>query len=387
MTVPYWQDQSPEHTAVTADVVVVGAGISGASVAWWLKESGLDVAVVDRGDVCAGASGRNAGFVTCGSVEHFSRQVRTHGEAMALGLWRLSQDNLDLIEQHLVGDGLACDFRRRGTYSLAGGDHELRELAQTAEQLVGHGVRVEMVDEAHVAEHLGARHFPGGALYLDDGEVHPVKLVRGILDRSGARVFTHHEVHRIAETKDGVTVHTHRRTFHAGALVLATNGYSADLHPWFADKIYPTRGQIMVTAPVAPFLAAPCYANFVLDYFRQLADGRVLIGGFRQLAKDTEVGTADVVHPDIQRALEDFLRHHFPALAATPIEYRWSGTMGFSADSLPIIGALPGRTSLYLLGGYTGHGIGWGFKAGQLLANLILRGEQPPWVSARRFGG
>lgn len=386
MTVPYWHDTTPDHEPVHADVLIVGAGISGASVAWWLKDAGLDVAVIDRGDVCAGASGRNAGFVTCGSVEHFSRQVRTHGEDMALGLWRLSQENLSLIEEHLVADGLECAFRRAGTYSLAGGDHELTELTETARQLDGYGMRVEVVDEAHVREHLGAHHFPGGVLYLDDGEVHPVRMVRGILERSGARFFPHHEVRTFRAIGDGVEVVTQRRVFRASVMVLATNGYSADLHPWFADKIYPTRGQIMVTAPVAPFMSAPCYANFVLDYFRQLADGRVLIGGFRQLAKETEVGTADVVNPEVQAALETFLRRHFPALADVPIEYRWSGTMGFSADSLPIIGALPGRSDVYLLGGYTGHGIGWGFKAGQLLARLLMHGEQPPYVSARRFG-
>ena len=385
MTVPYWRDSSRDEAATEVDIAIVGAGISGASVAWWLREAGLRVVVVDRGDVCAGATGRNAGFVTCGSVEHFSRQVRTHGEDVALGLWRMSQDNIDLIERFVAEHGVDCEFRRAGTYSLAGHAHEVQELGATAAALTRLGVRVSVVDAAHIRAELGAEGFPGGVLYHDDGEVHPVKLVRALLAKSGADVLPHHEVRELEATHDGVRLHTERRVNDASAVVLATNGYSADLHPWFADKIYPTRGQIMVTEPVEPFMAAPCYANFVLDYFRQLADGRVLIGGFRPLAKDVEVGTADVVHPEIQDALEDFLKRHFPQLADTRVEYRWSGTMGFSADSLPIIGALPGRSNVYLLGGYTGHGIGWGFKAGQLLAKLILDGESPPYVSARRF--
>lgn len=385
MTVPYWRDSSRDEAATEVDIAIVGAGISGASVAWWLREAGLRVVVVDRGDVCAGATGRNAGFVTCGSVEHFSRQVRTHGEDVALGLWRMSQDNIDLIERFVAEHGVDCEFRRAGTYSLAGHAHEVQELGATAAALTRLGVRVSVVDAGHIRAELGAEGFPGGVLYHDDGEVHPVKLVRALLAKSGADVLPQHEVRELEATHDGVRLHTERRVIDASAVVLATNGYSADLHPWFADKIYPTRGQIMVTEPVEPFMAAPCYANFVLDYFRQLADGRVLIGGFRPLAKDVEVGTADVVHPEIQDALEDFLKRHFPQLADTRVEYRWSGTMGFSADSLPIIGALPGRSNVYLLGGYTGHGIGWGFKAGQLLAKLILDGESPPYVSARRF--
>lgn len=386
MTVSYWQDDARHAAPVEVDVAIVGGGISGASVAYWLREAGLRVAIIERGDLCAGASGRNAGFVTCGSVEHFSREATRHGEETALALWRMCQDNLKLIEEHLIADGLDCGYARRGSYSLAGTEHEAGVLAETAARLDRHGVQVTVVDGAHIEKHCGAVGFPGGVIYHDDGEVDPVRLVRGIAARCGATIYPHHEVRRIEETRDGFAVHTRLRRFDASLVVLATNGYSADLHPWFADKIYATRGQILVTAPVEPFLAAPCYANFVLDYFRQLADGRVLIGGFRQLARETEVGTADVINPVIHAALEGFLNRHFPRLAGVGIDYRWTGTMGFSADGLPMVGALPGKTGLYVIGGYTAHGIGWGFKAAQLLAGLILRGEQPPHITARRFG-
>lgn len=389
MTVSYWQDRAAAAEPLVVDVAIVGAGIAGASTAWWLNRLApeLSIAVIDRGAVAAGASGRNAGFVTCGSVEHFSRECDRHGEATAIELWRMCQENLDLLETHVAAAGIECGLKRGGTYSLAGSAHELKELRRSADRLAGLGVRVTPIDADTICARLGASGFHGGVLYHDDGEVHPVALVNGILDASGATVLLHHEVHRIESTRDGVTLHTGLRRVDASIAVLATNGYSADLHPFFKDKIFPTRGQILVTEPVAPFLPAPCYANFVLDYFRQLADGSVLIGGFRQLAKETELGTADVVHPEIHAALEAFLRRHFPSLAHLKVAYRWSGTMGFSIDGLPLIGALPGRSDLYCVGGFTAHGIGWGFKAGQLMARLIMHGESPPHVSTRRFAG
>lgn len=386
MTVAYWQDDL-RPDPVLVDVLIIGAGISGASVAWWLKDAGLSVAVVDRGDVCAGASGRNAGFITCGSVEHFSRQVATHGEKTALDLWNLSADNLALIEKHLIADGLECDYARRGTYSLAGGDHEMTVLAETAAQLTRHKINVEVVDVAHVEKHLGARDFAGGVIYKDDGEVHPRKLVESIAAHCGATFYPHHEVRAIeVEDDDTVVIRTHRRAFRAPFVVMATNGYSSLLHPWFEDKIYPTRGQILVTEPVAPMMAAPCYCNFVLDYFRQLADGRVLIGGFRQLAREAEVGVADVPHPEIQQALEAFLHQHFEALRGKKVEYRWAGIMGFSADGLPLIGALPQHPQIYVVGGFTGHGIGMAVRAAQMLAGVMLHGESAGPLSARRLG-
>jgi len=385
MSISFWQDDTQPGDVVTADVIIVGAGISGASAAWWLKDAGLKVVVLDKGDICAGASGKNAGFITCGSVEHFNRQMERMGVEDALTLWKMSQDNIDLIEELLVGDGLECDFARKGTYSLAGTERELVELKETCDTLVGLGVNVEWVDREQVARDLRAEHFTGGVLYQDDGEVHPVKLVRGILERSGAGFYPNHEVHDITSTGDTVTVKTQRATFEGTLCVLATNGYSHHVHSWFRDKIYPTRGQIIVTEPVAPFLPAPCYANFVLDYFRQLPDGRVLIGGFRQLEKETEVGTADEPSLVIHEALEAFLHKHFAHLRGVKIDYRWAGIMGFSVDGLPMIGALPGQQNVFFLGGYTAHGIGWGFKAGQLLSKAILEGEQPPLISARRL--
>jgi gamma-glutamylputrescine oxidase len=385
MSISVWQDDTSPGDVVTTDVIIVGAGISGASIAWWLKDAGLDVVVLDKGEVCAGATGKNAGFITCGSVEHFNRQMERLGVDDALALWRMSQDNIDLIEELLVGDGLDCDFARRGTYSLAGTEQELGELRETCDTLHGLGMNVDWIEREDVLRDLGAEHFTGGVLYQDDGEVHPVKLTRGMLARSGARVFPHHEVRDIASTGDTVTIKTQRATFEGTLCILATNGYSHTVHPWFREKIYPTRGQIIVTEPVAPFLPAPCYANFVLDYFRQLPDGRVLIGGFRQLEKEREIGTADEPSPVIHAALEDFLHKHFPRLRGVKIDYHWAGIMGFSVDGLPMIGALPGSPNIYFLGGYTAHGIGWGFKAGQLLSRLILDGEPPPIISARRF--
>ena len=388
MSVSYWQDASNAEPAIEADVVVVGAGIAGMSAAYWLRDNGMKVVVIDRGDRASGATGRNAGFVTCGSVEHYSRQVTRHGAQMARELWALSQENMELLKSEILARGVACDFAQRGTYSLAGTEHELRELEASAAMMAKDGIAVSMVDEDHIRTNLHARGFAGGVLYHEDGEVNPVKLTSAIAELSGADFHPFHEVRAMEHHDDGsVTVHTQRRQLKALCVVLATNGYSYLLDPWFRDKIYPTRGQVIVTAPVRPFLPAPCYANFVLDYFRQLPDGRMLIGGFRQLAKETEVGTADEPNDTIHEALEGFLATHFEALEGTRIEYKWAGIMGFSADGLPLVGSLPKHPNVYFVGGFTAHGIGMAFKAGQMLARLILHGEAPTHLSARRFQG
>ena len=391
MSISLWLDSNhfahgTDRDDVELDVAIIGGGISGASTAYWLRNAGLKVGLIERGEIASGASGRNAGFITCGSVEHYTRQVSRHGPELAHTLWQHSQENLALIRDEIVGEGgVDCDFKQVGTYSLAGSEHELTELKRSAELMAKRGIPVTMVDERHIAEHLGARAFFGGVLYHDDGECHPVKLVRGIAKLSGAQLFPHHEVFQLETAGDMVRVHTQQRVFRASFVVMATNGYSRLLHPWFADKIYPTRGQILVTEPVAPMMSAPCYCNHVLDYFRQLPDGSVLIGGFRQLAKETEVGVADEPNPEIHEALEAFLKRHFESLAQAKIAYRWAGIMGFSQDGLPMIGSLPGQPQIYFVGGFTGHGMGQAFRVSQVLADVMLKGASAGPYSARRF--
>ena len=124
----------------------------------------------------------------------------------------------------------------------------------------------------------------------------------------------------------------------------------------------------------------------MLDYFRQLPSGEVLIGGFRQLQKDVELGYADQTSSVIQEALENFLEKHLPKVRGKKITHRWSGVMGFSSDGLPLIGHLPHQTQSYFIGGFTAHGLGLAFHTAEKLKNLILGGPVDEFISAKRFG-
>src|SRR5205807_2055998 len=73
-------------------------------------------------------------------------------------------------------------------------------------------------------------------------------------------------------------------------------------------------------------------------------------------------------------------------LAAAPITHRWAGIMGFTPDSLPLVGPVPGRSGLFVCGGYTGHGLGFAFNAARRLVGLLLDGQEPPsWMAAARL--
>src|SRR3989344_834363 len=105
MSVSYWNDQS-EGQKLYFDIAIIGGGITGLSCAYWLhkEDPNLKIALIEKYELGSGATGRNAGFITCGSVEHFNRLVSNHGLSLALEIWRFSEKNLELLKQEIVWD-------------------------------------------------------------------------------------------------------------------------------------------------------------------------------------------------------------------------------------------------------------------------------------------
>jgi len=382
MSVSYWQDTAQARSKTTVDIVIIGAGLAGLSTAYWIRklEPTWSIAVVDKGPVGSGASGRNAGFITCGSTEHFSDMIDQYGESKAEEVWKFSEYNHNLMIEEFGKKHLEekCEYRSLGSWTLAASEHEIEVIKSTVDALGNKGANVEWRDRAFE----GAEGFHGGAYYKDDGEIHPMKYLNLLRDKTP--IFENQEVFEIDTSGDLIIVKTNVLDFQTNAVVLCTNAWSDQLFSWFKDKISPMRGQIIVTEPVAQFLQ-PSYCSFVLDYFRQLVDGRVLIGGFRNADIEKEVGYSDEINPTIHEKLEGFLNEHFPTLRGKRIDYRWSGVMGFSKDGYPMTGSLPEDPRIFYSGGFTGTGLGYTFAMGRLTAKLMIEGQDPGIFSGRRF--
>ena len=119
--------------------------------------------MVEKHHLGDGATGRNAGFITCGSVEHFNRLVETHGVEKAKEIWDFSEKNLQLLKDHIVKDSPeSIFFEEKGSFSLASEMGEFQELQKTANLMSSQGIEVELVNESQVLSRLGAQGFVGG---------------------------------------------------------------------------------------------------------------------------------------------------------------------------------------------------------------------------------
>lgn len=384
MSVSFWLKK--DHLLIDCDITIVGAGLTGASIAYWLKKKDphLSVALIEKHHLASGASGRNAGFLTCGSIEHFHRLVEFHGEEKATQIWKFSETNMELLKSEIIKTNPEeVDFLQKGSFSLAISSSEQKELVETAHWMKKKNIQVEEVTRQQIEERLGVQGFWGGIKYLGDGEIHPSKLVKKIFHLSKATIYENCEVYELEKVNDRHHVKTNQGLFRTSAVILATNGYSSLLHPYFEKKIIPTRGQVLILEPTTKFMEAPCYARFYLDYFRQLPSGHLLVGGFRIEDDDKGAGFSDHITSKVQSALELFVKTHFPTLTHKKILHRWSGLMGFSPDSLPLLGATSDQH--YFLGGYTGHGFGMAFHCAKKMVDLLYGESIPDFLSAKRF--
>ena len=393
MSTPYWLDTSPEvlpplQGQQDCDVVVIGGGLCGTSAALHLAQMGVDVVLLEGRKLSQSASGRNAGFILQGTAERYNRAVSLMGRDRARRIHAFSLENHRRMAETIETEDIACAYRRRGSLQLAGSPLEVEELEESATLLREDGFEAVHLTQDALAPALQHAGFTMGIHMPADGELHPAQFVRGVghaAARHGARVFEGSSVRTLDAGSTGdVRVETEHGEVRAAMVILATNARAGDLIPFFADKVDPVRGQMLATAPCEPRFDCPIYANHGYDYWRQDEHGRVVLGGWRNLDPDGEVGHEEQVRDDIQEKMVEFLARMD---VHAPVTHRWAGIMGFSRDGLPMVGPVPGNAGALAGVGFTGHGFGFGFLAGQALATQAIEGTHPVCVEfdPRRF--
>lgn len=383
MSVPYWLDgaaplAAPLHGTAKADVLVIGAGLCGASAALALGRAGIDTIWVDRGPVAHGASGRNAGFLLQGTAERYVRAVAIHGRDQARRVHALSRDNHRAMAEEVMRLGIACGYMRRGSLQLASSVEEEADLLDSAALLREDGFPAVERTGADLGPALAGAGFKLGVHLPDDGELQPASFVQGVARAAmglGVRLHEHTPVTTLDAPAPGdVRAVTPTGEIHAQIALVCTNAAAGDLLPSLRGAVDPVRGQMLATAPAPQVFDCPIYADHGFDYWRQDEHGRIALGGWRNLDPESEVGTDEVLHPLIQERMTEFLRR-FPALRDVPVTHRWSGTMGFSRDGLPLVGAVPGLPGALVAAGFTGHGFGFAWVCGRALAEIVLEGR------------
>ncbi len=364
MDLPYWLEEPGASRPETkldgrVDVAIVGGGVTGCSAALRLAEAGLRVRVHEARAVAEGASGRNGGFALRGGAARYDVARETYGAERAASYWGWTEEALAHMVE-LGGDAL----RRTGSYRLAGDEEEREGIRLEYEALREDGLEAEWLDDVPGG---AAGRFRGAISHPGDCSIQPARFVRrlaALAAAAGAEIREHDRVEDV-------------EALQAERVLVGTDGYGHGLVQELADLVWPTRGQVVVSEPLGRVLYdRPHYARQGFDYWQQLPDGRILLGGFRDVSILDELTDVEETTPAIQSSLESFL--HELAGEEVPVTHRWAGIFGLTQDMLPLVGPVPGRKErVWIAGGYSGHGNVLGFACGRLVADAMLGRESP----------
>jgi gamma-glutamylputrescine oxidase len=361
MAVPLWGDPAdwtnppPLRGDVRADVCVVGLGGSGLAAVGALLDAGATVAGVDAGPVGGGAAGRNGGFLLAGTARFHHDAVATWGRERAAGLYRETLAEIDRLAGELGPEVV----RLVGSLRLPGDDEEAEDCARQLAALRDDGFA------ASAAE--------GGVLVGGDGAIDPLARCRLLAARAlarGARLFAGSPAVAIR----GDRVETPAGALDCGAVVVAVDGGLERVLGELEGRVRSTRLQMLGTAPAAPRFPRPVYFRWGYDYWQQLPDGRVVLGGGRDRYVEAEWGAGAEPSEEVQDGLEALLRG--PLGVEAPVTHRWAGVVGYTDDFLPVFEAV--RPGVLAVGGQNGHGNVIGSAAARAAAQIALGEPAPP---------
>lgn len=387
MTISHWRRTSLLGV-VECDVVIVGAGVCGLTTALHLQRRGVHAIVVERHALAAGASSRNAGFLMRGAADNYEVAVRAYGRDLARTVWRWTEENLEGLRSEGI-EGLAST-RRISSCLLALEPVERDELQASVALLHQDGFAVQWVDSGSDTAWRNAKPL-GGLVNPEDGSCNPYDVMRLLASRLPRPVVEGQEAAQIAMTQGPrpMVVRTQDAMVRCERVVVCTNAYAPLLLPPLQDRITPRRGQMLALRIPDVRFDYSYYANRGYEYFRQAADGTVVFGGCRKAHADAEVGYDDRVTPEVQGDIEAFAATILGVAregVGRHISARWSGTMGFSPDGLPLIGAIPGQWDagrVWFCGGFTGHGMSLAHRCARAVVEEMLDGVATPFPLAR----
>jgi len=373
------------------DVVVVGAGVIGSAVSYFLAGERLRVCLLERGAVAGGTSSASAG--------HTSVQGRVPGPPLDLAL-----ANIRLLEELRRDLETDIEYVQAGGLVLAEDEVEYRLLREFATRQSAH-VPVEFWEAADVRRaepHLNPRRIMGATYCPLDGYANPMALTLALARgaaRRGVLVRSHTEVIALETAGGRVTgVRTPSERVHAPVVVSAAGVWSAELgrRAGVDIGVLPRKGQLVVSEPLPPLVQAVIshaghvpFAEHGIDapaevegemqkkrYLKQTRSGgfrgRFYIGSTSEFVGFDRANTWEGVSELSRYAVETV-----PALARARLVRAWAGLRPRSRDGKFIIGPAPGLEGLWLATGHDSIGVLYSTMTGKLLAEWISSGRRP----------
>jgi gamma-glutamylputrescine oxidase len=366
--------------ASTADVVVIGGGLTGLATAILLAEQDLNVVILERHFIGWGASGRNGGQILPGFQKDPISMQKSYGLSKAQELWNVSQSGLNLLHSFRERYNIACDYQA-GALICAGKDSEMSYLTDLNRALTKIHHPSELLNAAETAERVGSQAYLGALYNMTAGHFHPLKYLYGLANaaqKQGVRIYHQSPVVAWKPHNGKILIRTPQGEILTKKMVVAGNAYQGRLIPGLRSRFLLARTLVVATEPLAiklnvlPHNHACFEARHMLSYYRKTADNRLIFGGGDSISKVT--GDRRLQAKVFKRLIES-MHYIFPQLKDTTITHRWGGYFSVTTNFMPEVGHFDRQ--IYFAHGCNGHGIGFTHMAAQFMAQSIAGNDQP----------
>lgn len=356
------------------DVIIVGAGISGALMAHALADGKCRVLVVDRRQPVHGST-----LASTAMIQH-EIDIPLHtlagmiGREKASRAWRRSAAAVEHLT-HLVTDlGIACGFERKKTLFLAGDAYGSRALRTETEARLAAGIRAETLTAATLADRFAIDRT--GAILSDiSASANPAQMAAGILRAAAARgveIVTPLEITDLRPTAEGVVLATADGGILAAGHAIFCSGYE------FLEAVADRNHAIVSTWALAtpPATPLPGWLNDCIVwegadpylYLRRSRDGRLIAGGEDEASEDAYAS------PQKLKAKTRTIRRKVEALLGIALpepDHVWAAPFGTTRTGLPLIGRVPGLDHVFAVMGFGGNGITFSQIAAEIVSAEI----------------
>ena len=372
--------------SVATEVVIVGAGISGAMIAQSLAEAGLRPLIIDRRRrALLGSTAASTALLQFELDTPLTKLTAAIGRRKAQQVWTASRDAVNELRTRTHRLGIKAHLVTRPSLYLAGNVLDARGLKREVSARQRIGLASEYLDRRTLQHHFTIDR-PAALLNHGNAEANPIELAAGYLCNAlhaGARFHAPH---------DALEIHCGRRRstlaldegieIEARHVVLCTGYELAKIVPASGNKVFSTWAIATRPQPAAiwPQQALIWEASEPYLYLRASSDGRVICGGEDEEFADSEKREALAVSKT--KRIEQKLHRLFPALDSHAA-MAWSGSFGGSPRGMPTIGEIPGHPRCYAVMGYGGNGITFSMLATKLVTAAVLGKTLP---EARLFG-
>jgi glycine/D-amino acid oxidase-like deaminating enzyme len=409
---PFLTYQTSATLPRSADIVIIGAGLTGAAAAYGLRSSGLKVVVLDQGAPASEASGRNGGNfelfpensvgiyrgLAPGRLAYMRlchpdvpRQVlEAISERQASLVLGLALRNRSLMKHTILDEGIMCDYSPRGWLHIAADESEEQALCDEVSLAAQQGQRIQIWSRKKIRDEFGIEAGFLGRFSPGDGTYHPLKFVCGEMQaaiRQGVELYTNTRVRQVAWGPAGRLVETDRGNIAAPTVIVATNAFTSELLPDLA-AIEPYQSQIQITERVSDRARGRIVTSDDGPvYFNQPRDGAsngfapLLMGGGHDRAMRNPHSRRRSA--DIHRQLLEIRDSFYPELRGQPPSAEWIGPIAFTPDGLPCIGFY--EPGVIVAAGYNGYGGSYATAAGHAAAHMALSGTTPDWAPYEIF--